>query len=426
MYSPATDANLQMQQQNALTSQMPGVDMKSLATHLLPLIISELKPSVGVEKNDCGCKCAKKLNILQQNFDRLSKTVKGYKEQVEVWKGKVETLQADSNATNTLRLKDAKQMKICASKIEQYTKTHSAMKNSLQQFDHLKNAALEIQEIKSSLKAKSHNFDPAEIEKSQKFINEEFEKLKKDNKTLAQELNTERGNLQTQIQEVARELEFNIKNTSKQSQYTREDCLTVRGIPEVTRAESNESNGKSDVVMSNNCKESKEAIINLCKELNLVVDPDKISIAHRLKKGKYSKGPRPIIVKFTSKELCREVLDLRKTCREISEWAFDKRAGKIYINESLTPEKRKLLYDTKQAVNKHLYENHGVIYVWTHRGDVYVRKSVDGAPKIRVNSQLELDLIIQGRISLDVASTAPSLPNSISWKYVKKSVVALQ
>ena len=124
-------------------------------------------------------------------------------------------------------------------------------------------------------------------------------------------------------------------------------------------------------------------------------------------------------MKFTSKELCREVFELRKSCREITQWAFDSRAGKIYINESLTPEKRKLLYDTKQAVNKQLYESHGVIYVWTHRGDVYVRKNTDGAPKVKINSQLELQHLIQGRISLDIISNDRSNPNLIRWKYVK-------
>ena len=49
---------------------------------------------------------------------------------------------------------------------------------------------------------------------------------------------------------------------------------------------------------TNNCEESKKSVIALCKELNLIIDPNKISIAHRLKKGRFSKGPRPIIVKL--------------------------------------------------------------------------------------------------------------------------------
>ena len=396
--SSESDANKQCKQN--------AEELQLLVTQLLPLLTSELKT--------CGCKCEKKLSTLQQHYDRLMKVVKGYKEQVDIWKGKVRTLQSDFNTANAERQKEARQMKISANKIEQFTATHSSMKNSLQQ---QKTQVEEIKQLKTSLAMKTKEFDPTEIENSQKFINEEFEKLREENRVIKQQVATEKSNLQNQIQEVAQELEYNVKNTTRQRQYTREECLTVNGIPEPI--ESTDTSGNSDAAPKSDCIESKQAIVDLCKELNFVVDPDKISIAHRLKKGRYSKGPRPIIVKFTSKELCREVYDLRKTCREITEWAFDSRAGKIFINESLTPEKRKLLYDTKQAVNKQLYETHGIIYVWTHRGDVYVRKNTNGAPKIRVDSQLELQRLVQGRISLDVASNTRSVPNLIRWKYVK-------
>ena len=401
--------------QNATMMQtVPSVDINLLVTQLLPLVTDALR-SVDVTTKACDCKCEKKVSVLQQNIDRLSKQLKGYKEQIDQWKGKVKTLQTDMNNANKEKNNDAKQRKICANKIEQFTETHTAMKISLKQFETLKKSHLkEINDIKSRLGAKTDVFDPTEIEKSQKFISAEFEKLKEQNKSLTLQVTTDKGNLQNQIQEVAQELEYNVKKTTMQRQYTREECLTVNGIPESIQDETNDVAGSK-----NNCKESKQAIVDLCKELNLIIDPNKISIAHRLRKGRYAKGPRPIIVKFTSKELCREVFELRKSCREITQWAFDSRAGKIYINESLTPEKRKLLYDTKQAVNKQLYESHGVIYVWTHRGDVYVRKNTDGAPKVKINSQLELQHLIQGRISLDIISNDRSNPNLIRWKYVK-------
>ena len=105
-------------------------------------------------------------------------------------------------------------------------------------------------------------------------------------------------------------------------------------------------------------------------------------------------------------------------CREKTEWKFDTKAKRIFINESLTPEKRKLLYNTKQAVNKKLYDIHGIIYVWTHRGDIYVRKNAAGAPKVKLNSDLDLQHLLQGRISLDTGNSRTA-PNLIRWKYVK-------
>ena len=55
----------------------------------------------------------------------------------------------------------------------------------------------------------------------------------------------------------------------------------------------------------------------------------------------------------------------------------------------------------------------------THRGDVYVRKNADSAPKIKINSQLDLKHLVQGCISLDIVSNNRFTPNLIHWKYVK-------
>ena len=381
---------------------LPDTELSLLVEKLLPLL------TTAVIKNtaSCGCKCARQLASLQKQHDRLTNSVKGYKEQIEAWKGKVQTMQNDVNALSTERQKEAKQLRSSSTKIEQFTKTHDKMKKALQDFDEMRK--LHENDDKTDLTA---------IESSQKFISEEFEKLKKNNSIIEKRMSEGNGSLQNQIREVAQELEHNVKKTANNSQYTREDCLTVVGIPEEEIVASDTTENIS--THKNSCHESKQAIIDLCKELNLIIDPNKISIAHRLKKGKFSKGPRPIIVKFTSKELCREVYDLRKTCKEINEWAFNKKAKKIFINESLTPEKRRLLYEVKQAANGRLRERHGVIYVWTYRGDIYVRKGVQGAPKIRIDSQLELHNIVQGYTSLDTERVSNSALNMIRWKFVK-------
>ena len=85
----------------------------------------------------------------------------------------------------------------------------------------------------------------------------------------------------------------------------------------------------------------------------------------------------------------------------------------------LPSEKRKFLYNTKQVAKNELSAKHGIIYVWTYRGDVYVRKAVDGAPKIRINSEFELKNIVNGHKSLDVAAEPSSAPNMINWRYVR-------
>ena len=51
----------------------------------------------------------------------------------------------------------------------------------------------------------------SDVINSQKFLNEEFEKLKESNKTLDDALSQNKGNLENQITEIAQELEINIK-----------------------------------------------------------------------------------------------------------------------------------------------------------------------------------------------------------------------
>ena len=165
----------------------------------------------------------------------------------------------------------------------------------------------------------------------------------------------------------------------------------------------------------------KKKVLAVFKELNYIVNPDKISILHRLKESKHSKPgqPRGIIVKFTSREVCHDVLQLRKACRVKTSWEFDHHARRIFINEALTPEKRKLLYETKTSINRHLYEKHGIIYVWTHHGNIFIRKNAEGAPKIMIKSNWDLYNVMKGFTSLDVKPQRTSLPpenhNTAPW-----------
>ena len=130
------------------------------------------------------------------------------------------------------------------------------------------------------------------------------------------------------------------------------------------------------------------------------MNPNTISTAHRLKHNEKSKGPRGIIVRFINRDVRNDVYGLRKTFKEKTDWETEG-IDKVFINESLTPENRKLLYDTKKAVNDKLFEKHGVIYVWTYKGNVFIRKGKDGAPKIKVRSNLDLFNIVKGFTSLD-------------------------
>jgi hypothetical protein len=75
--------------------------------------------------------------------------------------------------------------------------------------------------------------------------------------------------------------------------------------------------------------------------------------------------------------------------------------SQLYINESLTPQAKKLLYFTKK-LRKELSDVHGKIWVWTHHGEVYMRKDGYGYEAVRIDSDKDLDKIRDGDISLDL------------------------
>ena len=113
------------------------------------------------------------------------------------------------------------------------------------------------------------------------------------------------------------------------------------------------------------------------------------------------------------------MLQLRKACKERTSSEFDRSARSIFINEALTPETRKLLYETKTSINKHLREKHGIIYVWTYHGNIFIRKNAVGAPKLPIKSNWDLYNVIKGFTSLDVpqkpASPTPDKYRTAPW-----------
>ena len=75
--------------------------------------------------------------------------------------------------------------------------------------------------------------------------------------------------------------------TSNSLQYTREECLATDDISEDNPVIDAQGNVDPSTYT---CEESRKAIIDVCKEFNLILDPSKVSIAHRLKKGNFAKA----------------------------------------------------------------------------------------------------------------------------------------
>ena len=122
-------------------------------------------------------------------------------------------------------------------------------------------------------------------------------------------------------------------------------------------------------------------------------------------------GPPKIIVKFNNRDIRNDFYDLRYQAREKSDWkCYNIR--NLYINEALTPDARKLFYKTRMMM-KEMSKEQSRIYVWTFKGEIFVRKDAQNAPKRKISSENELKRIMKGEISLDPNMTPFNIPDSV-------------
>ena len=340
-------------------------------------------------------KMLQEIKYLKDCNAKLENTLKGYKQQMSTWTNKVKSLQTHVNGIDQETKKEAKQIKVGCHKLEEFTKTHIKMKNEIKNLDKMKTDFNDVmQNSANANKPVVNNEVISNVETSQKFINTKFEELKADVVKRNEEVKKQLVEHDGKIQVMANRVDKTQSKTENNSQYLRRDSAILKNVPEDGEEE--------DEMKENHNGKLKEKVLAIFSELGLPMDPKQISIVHRLRESRHSKpGPRGIIVKFLSREVCHDVLQLRKACKDKLSWEFNQHAKRIFINEALTPEKRKLLYETKTSINKHLVEKHGIIYVWTYHGNIFIRKNAEGAPKIMIKSNWDLYNVIKGFTSLD-------------------------
>ena len=59
-----------------------------------------------------------------------------------------------------------------------------------------------------------------------------------------------------------------------------------------------------------------------------------------------------------------------------------------------------------------MFRVEGKIYVWTYKGDVFLRKDAIGAPKIPILSQKDITDLMEGKKSLDRQTLATEMQES--------------
>ena len=216
-----------------------------------------------------------------------------------------------------------------------------------------------------------------EIKESQAFICNQYDSLKAEYDKLI-EVNTlqkeEISNLKSQAAALkTQEIKDSIK-VDELEQYGRRQNLEIVEVPE-----------KED-------ENTNAIVLEVAKMLDVDIMSSHISTSHRLPKKKASSrnnsGSSPIIVRFTSRDIRNQIYANRKKARFVDLKNFSVSDTKnIFVNENLTPTRKQLFWKTKQEVKNNSWK-----YIWTHNGNVFVKKD-DKASITAIKNELDLNLI---------------------------------
>ena len=216
-------------------------------------------------------------------------------------------------------------------------------------------------------------------EESMTFFNTSFESMKvkiggleKQTKNLAQE----NDRLKSDSAVMKKEISDLRSAIDEQAQYSRRECLEIRGVP-ITSGEDTDEIVKK---------------IGALTEVD-IIDKD-ISISHRIplsSNGESGESPirhPAIVVKFTNRRIRDRLYKARLKLKSynISDIGLGRYGeSKIFIQESLTEAKRKLFKNCLKFRKDQNYK-----FIWTHYGVIYLRRN-EHTPASRVTSAGDLE-----------------------------------
>ena len=204
----------------------------------------------------------------------------------------------------------------------------------------------------------------AEVVKSVEFLSNQYESLRKDVKNL----NDEKASIKADLLEAHKQLNIQEGLLDSAEQYSRRDCLEVRGVPKQGAEE--------------NTDEIVEAVGAF---IGVPVDASDISVSHRLAEYSAARvGDPAIIVKFVRRNVRERFYSARKnlrdkTTRDVGLTRVSEH--NIYISESLTKKNRVLFNDCLKARKDLNFK-----FAWTQGGKIFMRKD-DRSPAKHIKTQ---------------------------------------
>ena len=363
---------------NEVLITLPTLVADILEVQLVPAITKALNEESAFQsptpKEESKPKYQRDIEELKKKQCELINKINGYKTQADIRNETMDKIENNvlpdlESRISTVEKKWSSKEKSLNSKTKSYHTTYIKMLNELEEITKIKEKwDTKLNEVNTEGKKVS------EIDHSQRFVAAEYDEMK-----------LKQTKIENDMKVLSKKVERQEGKTEQTANYSRLECAEFSGVPVVIGPD-----GKED------CKWQ---VIEICKELNYWIPEYTISTAHRKKQHFSKTGPPPIIVKFNCKDVRNDVLALRHQLKEKTFWhCFN--IKKLYINESLTPDVRKLFYHTR-ILTQEMNRIHGKIFAWTFKGEIFIRKNAEGAPKKKIVSLEDLTKIKNGSMSID-------------------------
>ena len=179
-----------------------------------------------------------------------------------------------------------------------------------------------------------------------------------------------------EIRELKLELQETANQVNELEQYSRKQCVNVKGVPE-TQGEN-----------------AAELVLQIASAAGVELSPSDVDVAHRVGRPREGRH-RAIIARFATVTARQRVYDKRRELRNataVTGSAVTTDAlRQIYISDSLTKRNEETMYNARQM------KKDGVIWAaWTDNGKMKIKMERNGATKI-INSTEHLRELVGDR-----------------------------
>ena len=199
-----------------------------------------------------------------------------------------------------------------------------------------------------------------------KLLNDHVAELKAENTALRNHV----IKLENQIKN--NEIEYQT-DINRLEQYGRRSNVEIAGIP--------------DEVSSN---ELENKVVQIFKEMDVIVEPRDIEACHRLPKGRVAKGPARTIVRFVNRKYCDEIFKKKRNLKNIDKKKLNLRNNNIYVNYSLCRDYRRIWYYARK-----LHSEGRISKFWVSNGTVKIALA-ENSPPISILHKSKLEELFPG------------------------------